>query len=113
MAEGFAVTGFTHLVLGVLDGRDPVELLEILDAEEAETVVCCSPRSPRALPASDLADIVRRAGGRPIVVDDVGDAIERVLSLAAPDDIVLVTGSLYTVGDARAACRRLGLVADR
>ncbi len=38
LAEGFAVTGVTHLVIGVLDGRDPAELLDILDAEGAATV---------------------------------------------------------------------------
>jgi folylpolyglutamate synthase/dihydropteroate synthase len=40
----------------------------------------------------------------------VGAAVEHALALAAPDDIVLVTGSLYTVGNARSACRRLGLL---
>jgi len=113
LAEGFMVTGDSHLVIGVLDGRDPEELLEIFDAEDAATVVCCEPDSPRALPASELADLVRRAGGRAVVVPDVGDALEHALALATSDDIVVVTGSLYTVGDARAACRRLGLVADR
>ena len=50
-----------HLVVGVLDGRDPAELLEILDAEARPTVVCCTPDSPRALPAPELAELVRRA----------------------------------------------------
>jgi len=110
LAEGFAVTGVTHLVIGVLDGRDPGELLDILDAEEAATVVCCTPDSPRALPASDLAKLVERAGGRATVVDDIADAVQLALARATEDDLVLVTGSLYTVGDARAACRRLGLL---
>ncbi|MFL6204465.1 MAG: bifunctional folylpolyglutamate synthase/dihydrofolate synthase [Acidimicrobiales bacterium] len=110
LAEGFRVTGVTHLVMGVLDGRDPRELLDILDAEDAASVVCCTPESPRALPAAALAALVEAAGGRPVIVDDVADAVQHALDRAAPDDIVLVTGSLYTVGDARAACRRLGLV---
>ena len=110
LAEGFLVTGVTHIVLGVLDGRDPAELLDIFDVEDAATVVCCTPDSPRALPATSLAELVTRAGGRPRVVDDVGEALEVALASAEPDDLVLVTGSLYTVGAARAACRRLGLV---
>ena len=84
LAEGFTVTGLTHLVIGVLDGRDPAELLEILDAEGAETVVCCAPDSPRALPAAELAELVRGAGGRPVVVDDVGEALERALASRHP-----------------------------
>jgi dihydrofolate synthase / folylpolyglutamate synthase len=110
LSEGFTVTGVTYFVIGVLDGRDPGELLDILDAEDAAAVVCCTPGSPRALPARDLAELVSRAGGRPVVIDDVGDALEHALGAAQPDDIVVVIGSIYTVGAARAACRRLGLV---
>ena len=44
-------------------------------------------------------------------VPDVGDALQTAIDLAGPDDLVLVAGSLYTVGAARAAARRLpGLV---
>ena len=61
LAEGFVVTGDLRLVIGMLDGRDPVELLEILDAEDAAEVVCCAPDSPRALPGRRA----RRARPRP------------------------------------------------
>jgi dihydrofolate synthase/folylpolyglutamate synthase len=112
LAEGFAIPGATHLVVGVLEGRDPEELLDIVGAADAARVVCCTPDSPRALPASALADIVHRIGGHPTTVDDLGSALKVALDGAGPDDLVLVTGSLYTVGAARAACRRLGLVRD-
>lgn len=110
LAEGFVVTGEHRLVVGVLDGRDPVELLGILDAASAAEVVCCVPDSPRALPAEELAEHVRSLGGRARVIRDVATAVEAALAAAEPDDVVLVTGSLYTVGAARAACRRLGLL---
>jgi dihydrofolate synthase/folylpolyglutamate synthase len=110
LAEGFAVTGDVHLVVGVLDGRDPAELLEILDAGAAASVTCCSPHSPRALDASVLAAHVRDLGGSARVVPDVGDALDAALADAESDDAVLVIGSIYTAGAARAACRRLGLI---
>ena len=75
--------------------------------------MCCAPDSPRALPAERLAEHVRSVGGRARVVTDVGDAVEVALAAAEPEDVVLVTGSLYTVGAARVACRHLGLVTDR
>jgi dihydrofolate synthase/folylpolyglutamate synthase len=112
LAEGFAIAGDTHLVVGVLQGRDPRELLEILAAADAARVVCCTPQSPRALPAADLANIVTEIGGHVEIVDDVDDALAVALGAAVDDDLVLVTGSLYTVGAARTACRRLGLVRD-
>ncbi len=110
LAEGFVVTGELHLVIGVLDGRDPGELLEILGAADAAQVVCCTPDSPRALPGASLAAIVEGLGGRAVSVPDVGAAIDVALRAADADDVVLVTGSLYTVGAARAACRARGLL---
>jgi dihydrofolate synthase/folylpolyglutamate synthase len=112
LAEGFEIAGDTHLVIGVLQGRDPQELLEIVGAADAAHVVCCTPDSSRAMPARELADLVTRIGGHPVVVDDVARALERALADATTDDAVLVTGSLYTVGAARAACRALGVLRD-
>ena len=77
LADGFVVTGDLRLVIGMLDGRDPVELLEILDAEAAAEVVCCAPDSPGRCPAAALAEHVRALGGRARVVPDVGDALGR------------------------------------
>ena len=113
LAEGFAVTGDQRLVVGVLDGRAPGELLEILGAEDAVEVVCCTPDSPRALPAVALAAQVERLGGHARVVPDVGEAFHVALAAAGAHDAVLVTGSLYTVGAARAAARTSGLVSGR
>jgi dihydrofolate synthase/folylpolyglutamate synthase len=110
LAEGFAVTGDLRLVVGVLDGRDPAELLDVLDAASAAEVVCCTPDSPRALPAGALVEVVERLGGRARAVPDVAEALDRALAAADADDVVLVTGSLYTVGAARAACRARGLL---
>lgn len=110
LAEGFAVAGDRRLVVGVLDGRNPRELLEILGAADAAEVICCAPDSPRALPAAELADEVRAVGGRARVLPSVGAALEAAVDASEEGDAVLVTGSLYTVGAARSACRRLGLL---
>ena len=110
LLEGFAVLGERRLVFGMLTGRDPVPVLEAFGGDEAAMVVCCTPDSPRAVPARDLAEVVAGLGGTPLVIDDVGDALRHALDAADPADAVIVTGSLYTVGAARAACRRLGLL---
>ncbi len=110
LAEGFAVTGELRLVVGVLDGRDPGALLEVLDVASAAEVVCCTPDSPRALPAAVLAGEVERHGGQARVVPDIAEALDLTLAGADADDIVLVTGSLYTVGAARTACRTRALL---
>jgi dihydrofolate synthase/folylpolyglutamate synthase len=113
LAEGFAPAGGRRLVLGVLAGRDPHELLTVLDVAGAAEVLCCTPGSYRALPADDLAAIVAELGGRARVVADVATAVRTAVDGAGPEDLVLVTGSLYTVGAARAACRSIpGLTVD-
>lgn len=108
--EGFTVAGDRRLVVGTLAGRDPKELLRIFGVDRAAEVVCCTPDSPRAIPAPELAETVRALGGTARVVPDVGGALAAALEHAADDDVVLVTGSLYTVGAARAAARRTGLL---
>ena len=53
-----------------------------------------------------MADAARALGipdERVVVVNDVADAVERAVTDAGPDDQVVVTGSLYVVGAARAA----------
>lgn len=105
--EGFTTTGGRRLVLGVLAGRDPHELVALLGAGEADEVRCCTPDSPRALPAEALAEVVAGLGGSPVVVPDVAEAVRGAVAGAAPDDVVLVAGSLYTVGAARTACRAI------
>lgn len=110
LAEDFSLAGQLRLVVGTLSGRDPEELLRGLGAGQAAEVVCCTPDSPRAVPAAELADVARRLGASARVVPDVGDALAAALEHAQDEDAVLVTGSLYTVGAARAAARGLGFL---
>ena len=107
LEEGFAVTGERRLVVGVLAGRDPLDLLQRLGAADAADVVCCTPDSPRAVPAEELAGLVRSLGGSARVVPDVGKAVLAALDHAGAGDAVVVTGSLYTVGAARRAARTI------
>ncbi len=110
LGEGFDPAGGTLLVVGALDGRDPRALLSALRVDEAATVITCTPPSPRGLSASDLAVVVGAMGGRPDPIDDVAEAVRTALEAAGRDDLVLITGSLYTVGAARAALRELGIL---
>jgi folylpolyglutamate synthase/dihydropteroate synthase len=95
-----------HLVLGVLEEKDVAGILAPLLAGAA-SAVACGVASPRGLPASRLADAVRAASTVPVrVAADAAEGLEDAIARAAPDDLVLVTGSLYLAGAARAAARR-------
>jgi dihydrofolate synthase / folylpolyglutamate synthase len=119
--EEFAVTGQRTWVLGFLTGRDVDEMLDALGVGQGEhggdEVIACTPASPRGIPADELATYTTKRGIATAVVLDPVEAVLRAWYAASenPDDriggnAVVVTGSLYTVGDARQACRRLGLL---
>ena len=81
-------------------------MLDALGATEANRLVCCRPPSPRARDPEALAAAAQDLGvdkTRIEVVGAVEQAVARALAQAEPDDQVIVTGSLYVVGAARAA----------
>jgi dihydrofolate synthase/folylpolyglutamate synthase len=116
VADEFDVSGTRHWVLGVLAGRDLDELLDAFGVRPGDRVVATTPPSPRAVPARDLAEAVAAHEVDVVAVPEVDRAVERAWGAASAageagkGDLVMVTGSLYTAGAARTACRRLGLL---
>jgi dihydrofolate synthase/folylpolyglutamate synthase len=113
LADEFEVAGRRRWVLGILGGRDVGEMIDAFGVRPGDEVVACTPPSPRGVPADDLADVVVARGVDVEVEPDVGAAVARAWRAAldaGEGDVVMVTGSLYTVGAARTACRALGLV---
>jgi dihydrofolate synthase/folylpolyglutamate synthase len=108
--EEFTFVGTRHVVLGILDGRDPIEMAEALDLQPDDVIITTAPNSPRAIPDDVLAVTMRSLGLAAEPGGDVAHALDLALARATTDDLVLVTGSLYTAGDARAACRARGLI---
>jgi len=91
------------LVLGIMTDKDIAAMVQILGAA-ADEVVVTTPDCPRAATTKQLRDICV-AEGVPVagVAEDVGDAVRMATRRAGRHGMVVVTGSLYTVGDARAA----------
>lgn len=104
--DDFDVPGSRLLVVGMSQGRDPVEMLEVLAEGEVALVVACAADYPRAMPAAEVAEAAEEVGVEVVVAKDVGDALDKAGEAAGTDDLILVTGSLYVVGEAR---RRLGV----
>lgn len=101
--EGFDVSEHRIFVVGMLEGRDPVEILDALEVRGADLVVACSPPSARAMSAQHVAAAAEALGADIEVVDEVPAALQRALDVAGEEDLVLVTGSLYVVGCVREA----------
>jgi dihydrofolate synthase/folylpolyglutamate synthase len=93
------------LVVGLLREKDPTEMLTALDAGAATRLVCCRPPSPRGLPPEELAAAAVEMGidpDRVEAIDEVAGAVEHALEITDEDAQVVITGSLYVVGAARA-----------
>lgn len=101
--EGFDVAGRIHLVFGALIGHDPRDLLGLVDGPRVDAVIACAPDWPRALPASETAAAATAVGLPAETAPSVAAAVSRAVDRAAPEDLVLVTGSLYVVAEARNA----------
>ena len=99
-------------VVGVMADKDQEGLLAALEPHLAH-IVCTQNSTERALPAEQLAVVAREVFGedRVSVTPQIGDAIEAAATLAEAgaafgdglgSGAVLVTGSVVTVGEARA-----------
>ncbi len=88
------------LVIGVLETKDAAGIVASL-ASRADAAFACSSTHPRALPADRMAEICDRAGVPAIASPTVGEALAAAEAAAEEDDLIFVTGSLYTVADAR------------
>jgi hypothetical protein len=89
----------------MLEGRDLTAMLEAFDIGRYDLVITCTPDSPRAVDAAELAAVAGDLGAVVEIEPDVSTAVDRALQLAEDDDLILITGSLYVVGAARAHLR--------
>jgi len=69
--------------------------------------VVTSPRTERSLDRNLLGREVMNylPSSRVNAEDGVGEALNRALEIARKDDLICVTGSLYTVGEARSTLK--------
>jgi len=65
----------------------------------AAYVYVCQPQWKRAQPAEEVAAVARNYADNVSVVPSVPDAVRAALTDATPQDMVLITGSFYTVGE--------------
>jgi len=89
-----------HLVVGVFANKD-LDAIAMRLAPLADVVYACASGSPRARPPEEVADAFAAHGVAARTFPTVERAVEAARAAAGEDDLVLVTGSLYTVADAR------------
>ncbi len=96
------------LVLGIMRDKDREGILDHL-LPHVDEVIVTQARGPRATPAPDLAALVAARGRTAHVRPDPAEAMSFARRMAAPDDLILLTGSLLLVGEAKAILQGCGL----
>jgi dihydrofolate synthase/folylpolyglutamate synthase len=89
------------LVMGIVGDKDALGILEPL-LPFADSVITVSPSVPRGLGAHELAEHCRVFGHGAIAAGTIGKGLETAFQQADAEDLILVCGSLFVVGEARA-----------
>ena len=95
------------LVVGLSAGKDALGVLGAL-APRTDRIYLTRSKHERSAPPSELEPLVRSASpAATVMVTDVADAaLDAAIAEAGPNDLVLVTGSLFLVGEALEWWRR-------
>ena len=87
-----------RLVVGMLNGHDATEVITPIVVGVRKAYVC-APGWKRAQSAEELAEVVKRFVPQTEIYATVKEAVTSALQEAEPHEMVLVTGSFYTVGE--------------
>jgi dihydrofolate synthase/folylpolyglutamate synthase len=101
LVEAFAWTRL-HVVLAVSSNKDVDGVVAAL-APMADVWYPAQNESVRSFPAEHVAERIAAAGGRVADLGTVEESLAAARDAAAEEDLILVTGSFYTVADARRA----------
>jgi dihydrofolate synthase/folylpolyglutamate synthase len=90
------------LVLGVMKDKDIGSIVREI-AGMADHIVCSSPEYFRSATPEDLYKIVSTYNKNTEMIKTLPEAIKKAKKIARSDDMILITGSLFTVGEALTA----------
>ncbi len=85
-------------VFGAMQDKAIAEMAEIL-FPLADRVIATRPDNPRAASPEEIRHGAARTGAEIEVVEDVYRAIERARALAEATTVIVITGSIYLVGE--------------
>jgi dihydrofolate synthase/folylpolyglutamate synthase len=90
------------LVLAIFADKDYKKMIQII-APKADLIITTKAKSPRAASpqviAKEAAQYIEQ--NKIIVTENIPQAINCALSNSKKDDLICITGSLYTVGEAK------------
>lgn len=93
-------------LVGVMADKDYQEMFSCI-APHISRFVAVTPDNPRAMPAQELADVLKCFEKPVSYCDHVAQGVALALSQTAKDEAVLAFGSLYMVGTIRSTVKKL------
>lgn len=90
------------LVFGVMRDKQYRRMLESM-SDCIDLAILTQPRTDRALDAAAMKTVTRNS----VVTTDTRSALEQARSFAGDKDLILVTGSFYTIGEAKQAINEI------
>ena len=96
------------LVVGVLDDKPCESILKDLSGP-CDRAIITQPVIERAIPVDRLAAVAENYFSQIKVIPNVAEAVEFAIQSSKAEDVVCVAGSLYVVGEAKTALRRMGI----
>ncbi len=89
-----------HIVIGMVKDKDVAGALQHLP--KTAHYYFTKPQTPRALPQHELANIGQASRTAGKAYDNLGSALQTVLTHAHEADLMLVCGSVFLVGEYQA-----------
>jgi dihydrofolate synthase/folylpolyglutamate synthase len=89
-----------YMVMGIMKDKELSPIVREL-APLADVLIAVRPRNPRAASPQEIAGIAQNYCPEVTVIEDVGEGVEYLQEMVQEDDLIVVTGSLFTVGEAR------------
>jgi len=90
------------VIFGAMRDKDVAEIAEIL-WPRADRLILTQPSNPRAFTAEDLREFLPKevVPGNVYATENVAEAVHLAKKMTPPGSMILVTGSLYLVGEVR------------
>jgi len=98
-----SISGFSYgrliAVVGIMGDKDIKNIIRLI-SPVADYIICTRPDYYRAADPGRIMKEVSSLGKRGEAFDSLAGAIEKAKAMASSRDLILITGSLFTVGEA-------------
>ncbi|MBE6069202.1 MAG: bifunctional folylpolyglutamate synthase/dihydrofolate synthase [Clostridium lundense] len=94
------------LIMGILSDKQVDDMVKVI-TPEASNIITVTPPSYRAENSSGLVEIIKKYNSNCEAIENYKEAYEKALSYANENDLILICGSLYMVGEMRKTIRTI------